>query len=151
MSYNRLLYHIVFRPKGSLPAITEAHEKELYNYIWGFARNNGCVLHRIGGMPNHLHMLIQLPTTVALADFMRELKTSTNKWMRGHGDIFPLFGGWARAYCAVTCSYEAKDAVARYISEQKAHHAKVDFIAELRDIFNSNDIENTPDNFIAER
>ena len=44
MSYTRLLYHIVFRPHNSEPAITEEHEESLYRYIWGFIKNRaeGC-------------------------------------------------------------------------------------------------------------
>ena len=150
MSYNKLLYHIVFRPKNNTPAIPELYEKELYNYIWGFVKNKNCVLHRIGGMPDHIQILVQLPTTISLADFMRELKTSTNKWLQCHSDKFPFFGGWARSYCAITCSYEVKDTVAEYIAGQKSHHGKINFMEELRAIFRENCIADSVENFVAE-
>ena len=71
MSYTRLLYHIVFRTKHSVPAIEIAHEGELYSYIWGFIKNKDSILYRIGGMPDHIHLLIELSVKLALADFMR--------------------------------------------------------------------------------
>ena len=147
MSYNRLLYHIVFRTKHSLPAITEAHEKRLYSYIWGYVRNNDCVLHRIGGMPDHIHLLVQLPTTLAVSDFMRVLKTSTNKWLVERHDEFPLFDGWGKSYCAITCSYSERNRIAEYISNQKMHHRRFNFMEELQAIFQKNSIADSVDNF----
>ena len=81
MSYTRLLYHIVFRPRSSRPVITIAYEEMLYRYLWGFVKNKGGVLYRIGGMPDHVHMLVQIPPTLALSDFMHDLKLSVNKFM----------------------------------------------------------------------
>ena len=147
MSYNRLLYHIVFRTKHSLPAITEVHEKRLYSYIWGYVRNNDCVLHRIGGMPDHIHLLEQLPTTLAVSDFMRVLKTSTNKWLVERHDEFPLFDGWGKSYCAITCSYSERNRIVEYISNQKMHHRRFNFMEELQAIFQKNSIADSVDNF----
>ncbi len=142
---------MVFRPKNSVPAIAEEHETLLYRYIWGFIRNKGCWLYRIGGMPDHIHILLQLPTTLALADFMRGLKTATNKYMSLHRDCFPLFEGWGKSYCAITCSYIDKDKVIDYIARQKEHHRVVDFKEELNDIFQVNHIYDSVDNFLGER
>lgn len=78
MSYTHLLYHIVFRPKNNAPVIKIEHEEHLYRYIWGFIKQKDCVLYRIGGMPDHIHMFVQLPPTYAVSDFMRDIKTATN-------------------------------------------------------------------------
>ena len=141
MSYNRLLYHIVFRTKHSLPAITEAHEKRLYSYIWGYIKNKDCVLHRIGGMPDHIHLLVQLPTTLAVSDFMRVLKTSTNKWLVERHDEFPLFDGWGKSYCALSVSYGDRTRIINYIKGQKEHHRKASLADELKNIFKEHDVE----------
>ena len=60
MSYTRFLYHIVFRTKCSMNVISESHEKDLYAYIYGFIKNKGAVLYRISGMPNHIHLLVDI-------------------------------------------------------------------------------------------
>ena len=90
MSYIKLLYHIVFRPKNSIPAIPIEHEEILYRYIWGFIKNKSGILNRIGGMPDHIHLLVQIPPTLSLADFMRDLKTSTHRYMYEQKDKFPI-------------------------------------------------------------
>ena len=131
MSYTRLLYHIIFRTKHSIPAISIAHEKELYKYIWGFVKNKESMLYRINGMPDHLHLFVELAAKLSLSDFVRELKTSTGKWLKNN-TLFPSFQGWGRRYAAFTYGPEEKDAVIRYIADQKTHHAQVSMEEELR-------------------
>ena len=141
MSYTKLLYHIVFRPKDSAPAISEEHEESLYRYIWGFVKSRGCVLYRIGGMPDHVHMLVQIPPSLAVSDFMRDLKTSASKFMHDEKDKFPLFCGWGKSYCALTCSSSAKNGVMEYIKRQKEHHAKVGSREELLALLEQSGVE----------
>ena len=132
MSYVNLLYHIVLRTKRSIPAINEAHERDLYQYIHTFIRSHSCMLHRIGGMPDHVHLLMELHPAIALSDFMRDLKTATSKFMKAHRDMeFPLFDGWESEYYASTVSKDSKDSVKQYIMEQKEHHKVTSFRDEF--------------------
>ena len=52
MSYVKLIYHIVFRTKGSVQAINTENERELYAYIYGITKSYNAFVHRIGGMPD---------------------------------------------------------------------------------------------------
>lgn len=118
MSYTRFLYHIVFRTKCSLNTIPESHEKDLYAYILGFVNNKNAVLYRIGGMPNHIHMLVDLPPMLSVASFMQELKIATSKWLKTNSE-FPDFQGWAEGYAAFTYSLKEKEIVINYIKKSK--------------------------------
>lgn len=89
------------------------------------------MLYRIGGMPDHVHMFVQLPPTIAVADFMRDVKTATNHLMQRQHDDFPLFGGWAKSYCALTYSIADKEKIVSYIQNQKEHHKQVSLRDEL--------------------
>ena len=131
MSYTRLLYHIIFRTKYSIPAIEIAHEKELYQYAWGLVKNKESMLYRIGGMPDHLHLFVELVAKLSLSDFVRELKTSTGKWLTNN-PLFPHFQGWGKGYAAFTYGPEEKDTVIHYIATQKEHHRRYTLEAELR-------------------
>ena len=135
MSYTHLLYHIVFRPKSSESVINTEHENDLYRYIWGVVKQKNCILYRIGGMPDHIHLLVQLRPNITLADFVRDLKVATNIFMTGHKDMFPFFNGWGREYCALTCSAKDKNSVVDYIKNQKIHHRVMSFKEELAEIF----------------
>lgn len=131
MSYTRLIYHIVFRTRESLPTINEQHETELYRYIWGLVRNKGGVLGRINGMPDHIHMLVELPADQNVSDFVRTIKISTNNFCKAHADLFPHFQGWAKKYCALTYGINEREKIVNYIKGQKEHHKKESFPEEL--------------------
>ena len=131
MAYTQLNYHITFRPHCSVPAITEAYERDLYAYINGFCNNHSCKLIRINSMPDHMHILVALPPTMAVASFVHDLKIAAGNFLRAHPDKFPLFTGWAHGYYAGTCGYKEKEWVRRYIIRQKEHHKKKSYKQEI--------------------
>ena len=135
MGYYQLYYHIVFRTKGSVPAIAIEHEKLFYKYVLGILNKKECKLLRIGGMPDHVHMLVSIPHSLAISDCVRDVKTASHKFLRENLDKFPLFYGWGKSYCALTCSSTSKDMVFNYIKNQKEHHKKMDFREELFSFF----------------
>ena len=102
MAYTCLLYHLIIRAKSNVPAISENHERDLYAYIWGFCKGKRCVLHRVNGMADHLHLLVDIHPSLAIADFVRLLKISSNDWLHNHKEWFPHFNAWGKGYCALT-------------------------------------------------
>ena len=134
MSYVSLLYNIVFRPYGSQPVINPDHAEDLYRYISGFINSRDSQLCQIGGMPDHIHLLVQIAPTQSVAAFMRDLKTSANKYMTDHRQWFPDFYKWGKSYCAITVSASNMPNVVSYIQHQKQHHAHKSYADELRDI-----------------
>ena len=118
MSYTNLVYHIVFRTYRSIPAIDEEHERELYAYAHGYITRHRAKLYRIGGMPDHVHLLVSLPPDLAVSEFVRGLKYATNSWLKGNAS-FPLFAGWGEGYAAFTLSVEQIPVVKQYIINQK--------------------------------
>lgn len=121
MSYIQSLHHIVIRTKYSKNVLTPEHSEELYRYIWGYIKNKKSFLYRINGMPDHIHILVGIHATIALADFVKELKTSTNTWMKSNKDKFPDFISWGEKYAAFTIRYQEKDVVIEYIKNQQKH------------------------------
>ena len=75
-------------------------------------------------MENHLHMLIQIPLTLAFSDAMQEIKTSSSRWM---GRTFE----WQRGFGIFGVSASNVDAVVRYIRTQEAHHRRMTFDDEF--------------------
>ena len=86
-------------------------------------------------------MLVQLPATVAVADFVRDLKTATNVYLKDNKDSFPKFGGWAKSYCALSYSTREKDMVVNYIKTQKEHHKRVSFHDEFLALLKESGVE----------
>ena len=94
-------------------------------------RGLGGILVEIGGVSDHVHILVILKPTISLADFMRELKSCSSKWANEVG------GGkfeWQKGYGAFTVGKSQVPNVRRYIRNQEEHHRKVDFRAEFLDL-----------------
>ena len=134
MAYSQTLYHIIFRTKYSEYSLNPKYSEELYRYIWGVIKNKNCRLLQINGIENHIHILSDLHPSVALADYIKDIKVSSNKWMKGSGN-FPKFKGWAVGYCALTYSHKEKDSLIQYIKNQQEHHKKVSFKEEITELF----------------
>jgi putative transposase len=139
-SYRQLLYHLVFRTKDSLPAINQDNAGQLYSYITGILKNKNSHLYRINGVENHLHILTDLHPSIAVADYMREIKVSTSVWMK-NSNLFPLFDGWAEGYGAFTVSYIDMGRASDYVKNQKEHHNKKSFEEEYKSLIRESGIE----------
>ena len=131
MSYTRLLYHIVFRTKYGRNTIPEQHEKELYAYIMGIVSNKKSKLYRIGGIENHIHLLVDIHPTFALSDFMKELKEYSSKWLSKNLN-FPDFEGWSVSFAGFTYNLNDKQTIIDYIKNQREQHKTVNFEEEYR-------------------
>lgn len=132
MSYTKLLYHIVFRTKYGKPTLPNEQSEKLYRYIWGFIKNHKSVLYRVNGMPDHIHIFVQLHSTVSIADFVKKLKNATHKWLDENKQDFPDFEAWSSKYCALTYAYKDKDMIVNYIKNQRVHHSTETSIEEIR-------------------
>ena len=139
MSYTQTSYHIVLRTHRSIPAITEDCERDLYSYILGFINNKGGHLYRIGGMPDHIHIFVSLPSTLSLASFVQRVKTYSSKWLKTNRN-FPDFRGWGHEYAGFSYSFRDKDMIVGYIMRQKEHHKTVSFAEEYRAFVEENGI-----------
>jgi putative transposase len=139
-SYRQILYHIIFRTKSSKKSLSQEHIKELYAYILGTIKNKNCFLYRINGIEDHLHILCDLHPSIALADYMRDIKTSSSIWLKQSGK-FSNFEAWADGYAALTYAWKDKDIIVNYIKNQQEHHKNESFEDELRRLLKEHGIE----------
>jgi putative transposase len=139
-SYRQILYHIVFRTKNSKKSLPQDNIKDLFAYITGIIKNKNCHLYRINGMEEHIHILSDLHPGIALADYMRDIKTSSSLWLKKESS-FPDFDGWAVGYAALTYAYRDKDRIIEYIKNQQEHHKKANFKEEYRKLLDEQGIK----------
>lgn len=125
------LYHIVFCTKNRRMTISNDHREHVYRFIWDIVKSQKSTLLRISGIPNHIHMLVDLNPSVALSTLMREVKAKSSGWMQRDAR-FPSFDGWAHEYYGASISYTHKDAVIEYIKSQQIHHGVEQFDDEIK-------------------
>jgi putative transposase len=128
-SYRQIYFHIVFGTKHHKAVIPDENCEELYKYIWGTIKNMKCRLYRINGSREHLHLLSDLHPSIALSDFVRDIKTASSKWMK-QNDQFGKFAGWSEGYAAFTITHNDRNRIIEYIKNQKEHHKREDFSKE---------------------
>ena len=119
--------HIVFSTKERRPLIPISEQKRLWAYMAGIAKNMGVTPMAVGGMPDHVHVLVALPADLPIARFVNVLKSNSSKWMNERGVEF----GWQKGYAAFSVSSSNLESVTEYIESQAAHHKKRDFKQEF--------------------
>ena len=138
-SYTCLQYHLVFSTKDRKPTITPQIRSRLWEYLAGIVRAKNGIPIQIGGMDDHVHLLVTLRQDLALSVFLRELKAGSSGWVH---DTFPDVEFWWQAgYGAFTVSHSALDAVKAYVANQDEHHAKQSFQDEFRALLVKHEIE----------
>lgn len=140
MSYRQVYYQIVFGTQYRKPTIAETHCEELYQYIYGIIQNKQCKLYRINGIEDHIHIFSDLHPSIALADYIKDIKVASSKWMKESGR-FPDFTGWQAGYGAFTYSIHEQDKIINYVKNQKVHHKTESFYDEFKRLLLENRID----------
>ena len=129
-TYAALYYHIVFSTRYREPLITDEVRDRLYSYIGGIVRREEGQLIAAGGVEDHPHLLLWTPTSIAIADLVRTVKSRSSRWV---AETFPSLGAFAlqSGYSAFTVGYGNLPAVKRYIAGQVMHHQRFSFMEEI--------------------
>lgn len=144
MSKTCILCHIVFGTKNRKPTIPPLTKGDLFRYITGIVKEKKCSLITINGMPEHIHMLIELHPSVPLAEIVRAVKQSSSTWIKQDRltwNKFPYFDSWGRGYYAASVSPKLKDECKNYIKNQELHHGGESFVNELRYLIEKTGLE----------
>ena len=140
MSYRQLLYQVVFSTKYRHPTLLKPNRAQLYAYMQGLLTNKKCFVHRINGIEDHLHIALDIHPSNSISDLIRDLKTSSNKFIRDNS-LFPAFTKWQEGYSIFSYHIEAKPNLVRYIDRQEIHHQKTPYITELKTLLAEHQID----------
>ena len=128
-THTSLYYHLVFATKNREPLISGDWRARLHEYLGGTVRGLDGVPQGIGGVADHVHLLVALKATHCLADFRRELKKASSAWIT---TVMPKqHFQWQEGYAAFTVSPTARIAVQKYIANQEDHHRRRSYRDEL--------------------
>lgn len=128
-TFSNLLTHVIFSTEDRRPILTPDLSPDLLAYKNGIVRKMGGKLIESSAPCDHVHCLLSLPTTLAVADALRVLKTNSSLWVHEVRQQ-PAFG-WQTGYGAFSVSQSNVPSVPKYIRNQDQHHCKVSFQEEF--------------------
>lgn len=134
------LMHCVFSTKARRRIISPEIAERLYPYFGGIARKNKIKMIAVGGMPDHIHLLLSMPATVSISKAMQLLKGNSSKWIH---ETFPDQQSfeWQRGYGAFSIGVSDLERTIDYINDQSKHHEKLSFEDEYVVFIKKNGLE----------
>src|SRR5258708_35503079 len=142
-SFTSSLFHCVFSTKERRPFITSDLQVRLWPYMGGIARDNGMKALVVGGVDDHAHLLLSLPSTMAIAKAIQLIKGGSSKWIH---DEFPSHKefAWQEGYGAFSIGVSQRDPTISYIQKQQEHHRKTTFKEEFLAFLAKHEVEYDP-------
>jgi REP element-mobilizing transposase RayT len=125
-TYTQIYIQVVFAVSGRRNLLPANHKEELHKYITGIVSNQRQKLIAINSMPDHVHVLIGLKPDVALSSLVREIKSSSSKFINEQRWLEGKFN-WQEGFGAFSYAHSQLGAVIRYIQNQEKHHARSSF------------------------
>ena len=135
-----LRYHVVFSTKGREPWLSEAVTGRLWPYLAGIARDNSMKALEIGGVADHIHLLLGIAPSVALSKAVGPLKGNSSAWIKTEFPRLAAFA-WQDGYGAFTVGESQIETTRAYIRRQPEHHQTRSFAEEYRAFLQRHRIE----------
>jgi len=84
-SYVQNIVHLVFSTKERRMLIPAEFQPRLWAYVAGICKKNEIFVHAVGGMEDHIHLLIQVSATLTLAKAVLTVKSNSSRWAHERG------------------------------------------------------------------
>jgi putative transposase len=121
MSYWRLFYHLIWATKQREPLLDERTERMAYGAILNKAKELGVIIHAIGGIEDHIHLVATIPPKLAVAECVRQLKGASSYYINHQGAREQEFM-WQEGYGALTLSERSVPDAVEYVKAQRSRH-----------------------------
>ena len=141
-TFASLHYHIVFSTENRHPTIEDTWLSRLHEYLGGIVTSLDGFPQGIGGIEDHVHLLVGLRPTHCISDFMRELKKSSSNWV--HETIDCKKFQWQEGYGIFSVSPTAREQVKAYIANQREHHRAKTYLDEYVEFLNKAGVDYDP-------
>lgn len=113
--------HFIWATWDRLPMIIPGVEPRLYGAIWAKYAELKCPLLALGGIENHVHLLVRLHPMVSQSQFVHDVKGSSSHLIT-HAMGADGFFKWQGAYASFAVEVSNLPVVGHYIANQKEHH-----------------------------
>ena len=138
-TFTSLHYHVIFSTKHREPWIAHDQQERLWAYLGDIALQNQLKALLIGGMEDHIHILMGLPPTITVSEALKRIKGGSSGWVKENLPGCHAFG-WQDGYAAFAVSKSQLGEVEDYIRKQREHHRLKTFQEEYRAFLDRHEI-----------
>jgi REP element-mobilizing transposase RayT len=133
---NRLaiFLHLVWATWDRLPLIDAASERRLFREIESEAVRMHCIVLALNGMPDHVHIVLIMPSTVSIADLVKQLKGASAHFFNQVLQPEMPFK-WQGSYGAFTVSRWDVERIVAYVKNQKRHHEDATLLPDWEETY----------------
>ena len=125
--------HLVWATWDRNMWINPGIEQQAHRMIISATKNLGCSSLAINGMPDHVHLLVKLTSTITIAELVRRAKGTSSRLINQNYFVDDHFR-WGIGYGAFSVSRWDTDKVVNYIRHQKEHHQSGYLIEDLESL-----------------
>lgn len=137
-SYTKIWLHIIFATHNREKSLADKElRKKLSNYFYQYSKGKDIYMKINFVNLDHVHILIDLPTKISIADIMQLLKGSSSNWINKQVNF--KFA-WSKGYAAFSVSESNIDKVVKYILNQEEHHREKSFSEEYEEFLTKHKI-----------
>jgi len=129
----KVILHIIFSTKNREPWLDSDVRPRMHAYVATICRDLAAEFVHVGGMADHVHVVITLPRTLSQAELIEQIKKTSSKWIKALDARYRGFS-WQRSYSAFSVSPSQLDAVLKYVDTQQEHHRTGTFREEYREL-----------------
>ncbi|HEX7408429.1 MAG TPA: IS200/IS605 family transposase [Candidatus Binatia bacterium] len=121
MPYWKLYYHLVWATFERLPLITPEREAILRTTLYVKAKELRLVLHGLGNVADHIHVVASIPPVLSVAACVKRLKGASSRAVSLQASAGQVFR-WQEGYGALSFGERSLETVAAYVHNQPRHH-----------------------------
>ena len=129
-AYRSLFFHLIWTTKKREPFFSKAGREKLYAYIKKLVTNENSEIIAIGGVEDHVHLLVRIPSLNGMTKLIRNVKSYSSKFVKSQGERCSHFS-WQSSYGIFCVSPSMIKVVSPYILNQEEHHKRISFDDEL--------------------
>ncbi len=121
--------HLIFHIKSTSVQMQQCDLPQIFAYIGGILKDIGSIPIIVGGIPDHIHTLVALPSNMTISELVRTTKAKSSKWIKTLSPYYSMFA-WQDGYGAFSVSPSILDKTINYIKDQENHHRTKSFQEE---------------------
>jgi putative transposase len=130
-SYSRIWLHLVWTTLNRERMLNLTAAAKLSGFLDEYAKSKGIYLKINFVNPEHVHALIDLPTSKSVEEIIQLFKGASSHWVNEQDLVAGKFA-WGRGYGCFSVSQSNVADVAKYIADQAEHHRVKSFAEEFQ-------------------